>query len=773
MPATVDAGNCHEGLDGWSRDKDNRLRKLTMAREREGRLADDEQAELEVLEKENESFIRIGLEFQRGEGIKTSDSIVVLLGYAIGLGNVWRFPYLAAKFGGLSFVIAYLVCCVFVSHPIYLLELALGQTTRKSTVFAMAEVGTRWTGVGFACIVTSFLVQMYYTVLVSYCAVYVSVSFESPLPWAPEFAQEMSAMNMSILNITPAEYYWRSTILGQDVENETSGLGDMQGHLVLALFVTYVFIFAAVVKGISVGAKLIYVTVIVPVLMMLVLLVRALMLEGAAEGIKFFVGRFDAAELVNPVMWGEACAQSLFSILFLPGTTMTLASFMRSKEDIYRINLIVMALDTLYSFIAGFVVFAILGSLSHAACHDGTDVTGCRTVEQFADESGGGLAFVALAGGIAHFGSGANFFSVLFFFTCYTLGLDTSFAGVETLVTCVDDYCKSRDIVIRREFIVIGCISLLFVCGLIFCTSNGFALLDVVDHYVTTYVMLLICAFECIMLSVDVTWEAFAVKIQLATTGLAHINNGRGRELPWFIRLCLHSITPAVCILLACAMFIRDLINPYGPPEGDSYAPGYQATGWTLMAVFLLIPPLGGWYALRQQRLEAEDKPLSFEMLDPVPLLDDEPPAHSSSTKGVDYEPPQKEDVHTDVPNDAARLQSSSGPGSPALEGSVKRPRKKEKRKQEDAEGSDAARSESELEKGSPSGSPTAADKTDTDTDKTDADKADTDKTDADKTDADKTDADKTDADKTDADEPDDGIKPSDKVDDNDDEMAE
>ena len=433
----------HEGLATWTRERDNRYWALCSKRDRVGveGLTRAEEDELGVLEVDNKEFIELGLKYQRGGGIKTMDSVFVLLGYAIGLGNVWRFPYLAGKFGGLSFILAYLACTVLIAHPVYLLELAYGQTMKKSTVFVFMDISLKWTGVGLACVFAMMVVQSYYTVLLSYCLYYMYKSFSSPLPWAQ---LSLGTANATIVGNgtdefgVSAEHYWRSNVLGQDPLHPYQ-FGEVQHHLVFGLIFSYMIIYLAVFRGIQVGVKFTYVTVLAPALVILVISIRCLFLEGAGTGLVFILGRFSVSSFFNPVMWAEAAAQTLFSVLFMPGTTITLASYMQDKEDIFRINQIVVSLNAFYSLLAGVAVFSILGYIENYTCHTHT-LYQCRKVEDLAAKSGPGLAFVALAEGIAVSGGGsANVFAFSFFGMLFLLGLDTSFAGIETLVTYIED----------------------------------------------------------------------------------------------------------------------------------------------------------------------------------------------------------------------------------------------------------------------------------------------------------------------------------------------
>ncbi len=113
----------------------------------------------------------------------SAEYLLVLTGYAIGIGNIWRFPYLVGKHGGGAFVFAYLVCLFLVAIPLFLMELVLGQSTRRSTVPCFTMIRPRWRSLGYAQAAMLFYALTYYNVLIAYCCVYIVGSLRSPLPW--------------------------------------------------------------------------------------------------------------------------------------------------------------------------------------------------------------------------------------------------------------------------------------------------------------------------------------------------------------------------------------------------------------------------------------------------------------------------------------------------------------------------------------------------------------------------------------------------------------
>merc|ERR1712224_1066701 len=144
-------------------------------------------------------------------------------------------------------------------------------------------------------------------------------------------------------------------------------------------------------------------------------------LPGAGVGLDYFF-RFQWESLYDPGLWANACAQTLFSLIFLPGSTLTLASHMKPKEDVYRIHRLVALGNFWMSLVCALTVFCIVGHVHHESCTDTRVDTKCRAVNDIAQRSGAGSSFVALAEGIARIGgAGSNTFSFFFFLMCFLL----------------------------------------------------------------------------------------------------------------------------------------------------------------------------------------------------------------------------------------------------------------------------------------------------------------------------------------------------------------
>eukprot|EP00666_Eupelagonemidae_sp_cell4sb_P002479 gene2479-20706_t len=267
-------------------------------------------------------------------------------------------------------------------------------------------------------------------------------------------------------------------------------------------------------------------------------------LDGASDGVDFYIGQFDTAQLASFEMWATACGQILFSLSPGMGTAVTLSSFTKPKEDVFRVCMIVAAgippqrgvvmlvavSNSCFSITGGFAIFGILGSL---AKRNGV------TVAALAANSGPGLAFIAIADGIQArcergAGPAANVMSVLFFLMLLSLGLDSTFAWAETFCAFIEETLAVKKIhPPGGTKTVIGCMCVVFFLGgLPYCTRMGIQLLDVVDHYAVAYCLLMSCFFESFMLRMDYTWERMVYAVKSATRGNDATPQGRGSDNP-------------------------------------------------------------------------------------------------------------------------------------------------------------------------------------------------------------------------------------------------
>lgn len=511
--------------------------------------------------------------------IDTQHYLFALIGYAIGIGNVWRFPYVIAQNGGGAALVAYIVSAALVACPLFLYEMIIGQHIRLSTIRCYDKIRPRWKGLGIATGLILFIILCYYGMVVAYTLPYIWNSLQEPLPWIAE----------------GAENFWLNEVLGlADAQLEDpSGLGGVRANLVVALFAFWIIVFMTVGFGREVLAKITYVTVLLPVGLVVILVIRTVALEGAGDGIQFYIGRFDVKYLWNARTWAAACGQALFSMSPGLGTIITYSSYAKPKEDVYRACLIVSLSNCVFSIFAAFATFSLVG---HMAFKSGV------SVEDIATRSGSGLAFITMAEAMQYFGSAANAMSVLFFSTLFLLGLDSAYAMEQTLTGMALDFFEERGLpkLPRWKMSLLCCTGSAFV-GIVFATSRGNQLLEVLDHFIGSVALLLVVFMESLMLNWDFTYQRMVYALAKATYGNPTTPSGRRLGPTALCKLDFFFSVPIMSGALALYLMVLDFKDGYG-----NYPKFVQAWGWVILVLVFIIS-ISTLYKKDPSQLEAFD----------------------------------------------------------------------------------------------------------------------------------------------------------------------
>ena len=264
----------------------------------------------------------------RGEWSSQLGFVLAAAGSAIGLGNIWRFPYVAGESGGGAFVLVYLVCVVFIALPVMLLEISLGRATQKNPVGAFLQVraGTSWRYLGYLALLTGLGILSYYAVIagkvVAYCVAY---------------AQSLVRGDVALYQGTST-----STII----------------YFALFLVLTVMVVVGGVQRGIERWAK-----ILMPLLLvtMLGVILRGLLLPGSIDGVKWFLmpdfTKLDGRVILN------AMAQAFFSLSLGMGAMLTYGSYLSKKQDILRCGTWVVVFDTAIAILAGLMIFPAVFAL--------------------------------------------------------------------------------------------------------------------------------------------------------------------------------------------------------------------------------------------------------------------------------------------------------------------------------------------------------------------------------------------------------------------------
>lgn len=394
---------------------------------------------------------------------------------SVGIGNIWRFPFTAYENGGGAFVIPYLIVLVFIGRPMYYLEMAIGQFANKGHV-KIWELAPFMKGIGVGQTLGILFIISYYAVLLAIAFNYMIESFSTTLPWAtcdPSWGtncvDSIAKMNQSgmesFINVTnvderqsSSELYFLNEVLHEKNAID-SGIGLPSLKLSFYLFVAWALVFLVMVRGVKSSGKASYFLALFPYVVLITLLIRAVTLDGAIDGIKFFLTpQWD--QLLTPKVWRKAVEQCFFSLGVANGPIFMFSSYNRFDHNIYRDAAIVSVMDTFTSLLAGVTVFGILGSL---AANVG------KPIEKVI-KSGAGLAFISYPDAIAKFEHVPQLFSVLFFVMLLTLGIGSCVGMHAAAVTAVWDHFPKQK---YWKFVLGGCI-IGFLSGLVYVTPVSF-----------------------------------------------------------------------------------------------------------------------------------------------------------------------------------------------------------------------------------------------------------------------------------------------------------
>ncbi|CAF2737142.1 unnamed protein product [Rotaria sp. Silwood2] len=532
------------------------------------------------------------------------------LGYAVGFGAVWRFPYLCYRNGGGVFLIPYIIFLFLLGIPLFYLEVNLGQFTSLGPVqcWRMAPI---FKGLGISMSLMSFFLTVYYAMLLAYSILYLVLSFRSKLEWTTcgswasanctdDFSTFIMRCNYENTykdpngrcytwteqGLTPIGWWnvqsriqYRKPVLPTDdyfnnyILNKSPGMGfisTMEWPLVLCLLGAWILVFVCLCRGIKSSGKVVYFTAVFPYVILLILGIRGWTLPGMSRGIYFYM-KPDLSRLADQRVWNDAANQIFFVLSVSYGGLITLSSYNKFNRRTLGNALVISITNVLTSIFAGFVIFAYLGYLSYVTGQEVKDVV----------SEGPGLAFIVYPYAVTTL-PGAPFWSILFFFMLILLGLDSVFASVETIVVVITDQIHS----LRRYNIfvtLIVCISM-FGLGLLLCTDAGIYWITFLDQFTGSYPAFVIGLLECICIAYVYGGNRFRADLK-AMLG----SKDCGVRLYRMFQICWLFITPMLIIALIIFTSINYpalKLGRYNFPTW-SYKLGWGLTGLILSGIVL------------------------------------------------------------------------------------------------------------------------------------------------------------------------------------------
>ncbi|WP_211262495.1 sodium-dependent transporter [Nitriliruptor alkaliphilus] len=472
-----------------------------------------------------------------------SGFLLAAIGSAIGLGNIWRFPYVAYDNGGGAFLLPYLIALLTAGIPLLILEYALGHRYRGSAPLTFRRLHRRAEFLGWWQVGVCLLIASYYAVVVAWAGAYTVYAVDGA--WGDD----------------PDAFFTGDFL----AVAEAGTLGGLRWPVLLPLVLVWAVALGVLVGGVKRGIERAN-RVMIPVLVLSfgALVVRAVTLEGATLGLDALFTP-DWGAMLDSSVWVAAFGQIFFSLSVGFAIMITFASYLPRDADLTGNAFIAGFANSSFELLAGIGVFAALGFLATAA---GT------AVDEVATE-GVGLAFVVFPAVISQMPGFNGFFGVLFFGSLVVAGLSSLISIIEASVSAVvDKFALGR----RRTVALVGGGTALV--SLLYATAGGVNLLDVVDNFVNLFGVAVVGLVEVVV----VVWLLRQVEpLRRHADGLSEVPLRR-----WWV-LALTVVTPLLLGLVTLDNLRAELSAPYSTADG-TYPVGFViGLGWGAAALALAI----------------------------------------------------------------------------------------------------------------------------------------------------------------------------------------
>lgn len=445
--------------------------------------------------------------------------ILLSAGCAIGLGNVWRFPYITGRYGGAAFVLLYLLFLVFMGVPVMIMEFAIGRAGRMNIVGALRNLEpekTKWHGVGYAAIAGNYLLLMYYSTITGWLLYY--------------FFSFLSGRLNKSFDTAAVETYFSSLTAAPGLQIVLMGL---------ALLLTAGVVIIGLKNGVE---KITKVMMVILFVLMFILAIHSCLLPNAGEGIAFYM-KPDFGNLVHEYGFGEsvfaAMGQAFFTLSLGIGAMTIFGSYFDRKRSLGGESIRIICLDTTVALLSGFIIFPACASFGVEA------------------GSGPSLLFISLPNVFTQMGMG-GIWGAVFFLAMIFAALSTLIAVFENISAYwMDMHGWSRRKAAIINFIALFVLSLPAVLGYnvlsdIQPLGAGSTILDGEDFLVSNIILPLGSLAYVIFCShrYGWGWDKF----------IAEANTGEGLKVPTALRFYCAWILPLIIAIISVNGIMTALI---------------------------------------------------------------------------------------------------------------------------------------------------------------------------------------------------------------------
>ena len=395
--------------------------------------------------------------------------ILAAIGSAAGLGNLWKFPFQVYDHGGGAFIVAYLVILVVMWLSMLIWEVALGQKTRDGAPWALGHINKHFKWVGYFAISMAFIILSYYMVV---------------LWWGLDY------IYYSIASLFSGSFAWAggsSDFFFGNVLGITGGVGEwwtFRTSVFIGTLISVVMMYFFTFKSAKSVGKTVLFTATFPFIAIIILAIRWVTLPWASAGLDYLT-RVDLSKLAELSTWSAAAWQIFFTLSVAMWIMFAYWALKWEKSEIVKAVSYVAIWNTIISFLSAIAVF---GTLWYLAAQNGVDVT---EVAKWWPS----LVFVIFPEILGKLPAFNSLFAILFFLTIFTLAIDSAMSLVEAVTVSI----KNQFHKLKIEHITFGIIALIFATNFIYMFGNGLYILDIVDHYVTQFGMLIVWIFQAFL----------------------------------------------------------------------------------------------------------------------------------------------------------------------------------------------------------------------------------------------------------------------------------
>ncbi|MCA2018455.1 sodium-dependent transporter [Vibrio tritonius] len=461
--------------------------------------------------------------------------ILAAVGSAIGLGNIWRFPYMAYENGGGAFFIPYLFAMITAGIPFMILEFSMGQRHRGSAPKTLKAISQKFEWLGWFQVGIAAIIAVYYVAVIGWAISYFGMSFTQS--WGTD---------------TNAYFFSNYLHLG---DNSPTNLGSIQWGIAFAMLIAWGVTYAAIAGGVKAGIERAS-KIMMPVLfvMVIALIARVIMLPGAIEGVNYMF-QPDFSKIWDVKVWAAAYGQIFFTLSIGFSIMLAYSSYLPEKSDITNNAFMTVLINCGFSILAGIMIFSVLGYMSATQDKPITDVV----------SAGVGLAFVTIPAAINLLPM-PYILGPIFFFALVVAGFSSHISLMEAVTSAIIDKMHWS----RRKAATIVC-GIGLVVSMAYATNGGLLLLDLVDHFANNIGIIASCLVELLLM----TW------LMNVKESREYVNNQSDFKVGFWFDVCLRFISPAILAVIIVTELNTLFTTGYG---------GYDLTlGWIMIAALFVI----------------------------------------------------------------------------------------------------------------------------------------------------------------------------------------